>query len=43
MASAGPDWQNNATTQETWGLNYIASRYSTPCGAWAHSQATGWY
>ena len=43
MASAGPDWQNNATTQETWGLDYIASRYSTPCGAWAHSQSTGWY
>jgi resuscitation-promoting factor RpfB len=43
MASAGPDWQNNATTQIKWGLGYIASRYSTPCGAWAHSQATGWY
>lgn len=43
MASAGPDWQTNATTQITWGLGYIKGRYGTPCGAWAHSQATGWY
>jgi resuscitation-promoting factor RpfB len=43
MATAGPDWQNNATTQIKWGLGYIASRYGTPCSAWAHSQSTGWY
>lgn len=43
MASAGSDWQTNATTQITWGLGYIKARYRTPCGAWAHSQATGWY
>jgi uncharacterized protein YabE (DUF348 family) len=43
MASAGPDWQNNANTQINWGLGYIASRYGTPCGAWAHSQAANWY
>ncbi len=43
MGSAGPDWQTNATTQINWGLGYIAGRYGTPCGAWAHSQATGWY
>jgi hypothetical protein len=43
MAGAGPDWQNNATTQIKWGLGYIKSRYSTPCGAWAHSQSSGWY
>ncbi|WP_345434421.1 lytic transglycosylase domain-containing protein [Actinoallomurus vinaceus] len=43
MSSAGPDWQNNATTQIKWGLGYIKSRYSTPCGAWGHSQSTGWY
>jgi hypothetical protein len=43
MASAGPDWQNNAHTQIKWGLGYIAGRYGTPCGAWAHSQATNWY
>jgi hypothetical protein len=43
MSTAGPDWQNNATTQIKWGLNYIKSRYSSPCGAWEHSQSTGWY
>jgi hypothetical protein len=43
MASAGPDWQSNPTTQITWGLGYITGRYGTPCGAWAHSQSAGWY
>jgi hypothetical protein len=43
MASAGPDWQTNATTQIQWGLGYISGRYGTPCGAWSHSQSTGWY
>ena len=43
MATAGPDWQTNAATQIRWGLGYIQSRYGSPCAAWAHSQATGWY
>ena len=43
MASAGPDWQNNAATQINWGLGYISGRYGDPCGAWGHSQSTGWY
>ncbi|GAB3856358.1 hypothetical protein GCM10028801_13390 [Nocardioides maradonensis] len=43
MASAGPDWQNDAATQIKWGLGYIQDRYGSPCGAWGHSQATGWY
>jgi hypothetical protein len=43
MASAGPNWQNDARTQIKWGLGYIKGRYSNPCGAWAHSQSTGWY
>ena len=43
MASAGPDWQNNAATQIRWGLSYIKGRYETPCGAWAHSEAKNWY
>jgi hypothetical protein len=25
------------------GLIYIENRYGSPCGAWAHSQSTGWY
>jgi hypothetical protein len=43
MASAGSDWATNPATQIAWGLGYITSRYSTPCGAWATSQARGWY
>lgn len=43
MASAGADWQTSATTQITWGLGYVAGRYGTPCGAWAHSENVGWY
>jgi hypothetical protein len=44
MASAGADWRTNAATQIRWGLNYIASRYGDPCGAWSTWQAHGgWY
>jgi hypothetical protein len=43
MASAGADWQTNAATQIKWGLGYIKGRYGTPCAAWGHSQAKGWY
>jgi hypothetical protein len=43
MASVGADWRTDAATQIAWGLGYIASRYGTPCGAWGHSQAIGWY
>ena len=43
MASAGADWRTDPATQIRWGLSYIASRYGTPCGAWAHSQSNGWY
>jgi hypothetical protein len=43
MAAAGADWRTNPVTQMKWGLGYIAGRYGTPCGAWWHSQATGWY
>lgn len=43
MASAGADWQTNPATQIAWGLGYIAGRYGNACGAWGHSQSTGWY
>lgn len=43
MASAGADWETNPVTQIRWGLGYIADRYGSPCGAWGHSQANGWY
>jgi hypothetical protein len=43
MASAGADWATNATTQIRWGLGYIQQVYGSPCAAWDHSQAVGWY
>ncbi|HTA02610.1 MAG TPA: lytic transglycosylase domain-containing protein [Streptosporangiaceae bacterium] len=43
MASAGADWQTNPATQIKWGLGYIKSIYGTPCGAWSHEEADGWY
>jgi hypothetical protein len=43
MASAGPDWKSNASTQIKWGLTYIKDTYGSPCGAWNHEQADGWY
>ena len=43
MATVGADWKTNPATQITWGLNYIAGRYGTPCGAWQSFSAKGWY
>jgi hypothetical protein len=43
MASAGPDWETNAATQIRWGLGYIRGMYGSPCAAWSHEEATGWY
>ncbi len=43
MSSAGADWATNPVTQIRWGLGYIQDRYGSPCGAWGHSQAVGWY
>jgi len=43
MASAGPDWQTDAATQIRWGLEYIQATYGSPCAAWDHEEATGWY
>ena len=43
MAAAGPDYMTDPATQIRWGLGYIASAYGTPCGAWAHETADGWY
>lgn len=43
MATAGADWQTNAATQISWGLDYIQRGYGTPCSAWSHSQSMNWY
>ncbi|AVV40756.1 transglycosylase SLT domain-containing protein [Streptomyces sp. ID05-04B] len=42
-ASAGSDWQSNPATQIKWGLNYMDSRYGSPCEAWSFWQANHWY
>ncbi|NYI25319.1 CHAP domain-containing protein [Aeriscardovia aeriphila] len=39
----GPGWEDDYRVQIKWGLGYIQGRYGNPCGAWAHSQANGWY
>ena len=43
MASAGADWQSDAATQISWGLGYIRAAYGSPCAAWGHEEAAGWY
>jgi HPt (histidine-containing phosphotransfer) domain-containing protein len=43
MAAYGSDWRTNPVTQIKWGLDYIEDRYGSPCSAWSHSQAKGWY
>ena len=43
MGSVGPDWQTDAATQIRWGLKYIQGIYGSPCAAWSHEKADGWY
>ncbi|MCX5237155.1 transglycosylase SLT domain-containing protein [Streptomyces prunicolor] len=43
MSSVGSDWQTNPATQIKWGLNYMDSRYGSPCEAWSFWQANNWY
>ncbi|MFF4044310.1 MULTISPECIES: aggregation-promoting factor C-terminal-like domain-containing protein [unclassified Streptomyces] len=43
MSSVGSDWQTNPATQIKWGLNYMNSRYGSPCEAWSFWQANHWY
>jgi hypothetical protein len=43
MATAGPHWRTNATTQIRWGLRYIKGRYGSPRRAWQHEVVYGWY
>ncbi|KPI27224.1 Lytic transglycosylase catalytic [Actinobacteria bacterium OK074] len=43
MSSVGSDWRTNPATQIKWGLNYMNSRYGSPCEAWSFWQANSWY
>jgi len=40
---AGLGGRSDPATQVRWGLGYIQATYGTPCGAWAHEEADGWY
>ena len=42
-ASTGIAKTSDGYRQIDAGLIYIDSRYGSPCGAWSHSQSTGWY
>lgn len=43
MAVAGEDWKVSYQTQINWGLDYISSRYGTPCSALNFHYANNWY
>jgi len=43
MASVASDWRTNPATQIKWGLNYMNSRYGSPCGAWQFWQGHNYY
>ena len=43
MASSGADYLTNPKTQINWGLDYIESRYGSPCGALNFHYANNWY
>jgi hypothetical protein len=44
MAVAGADYMTSGYTQLRWMIDdYIVPQYTTPCGAWAHEVAMGWY
>ncbi|SDP34160.1 hypothetical protein SAMN05660199_03667 [Klenkia soli] len=42
-AGTGIAKTSNGFRQIDAGLIYLDERYGSPCGGWAHSQATGWY
>jgi hypothetical protein len=42
-ASTGIAKTSDGYRQIDAGLIYIENRYGSPCGAWSHSQAQGWY
>jgi hypothetical protein len=43
MASVAADYLTDPTTQIKWGLGYISAAYGTPCAAWNHEEADGFY
>lgn len=42
-SAAAREYLSTPSVQIAWGLTYISGRHGTPCAAWSHSQAKGWY
>lgn len=38
-----PGYMTSAEVQIRWGLDYIRSRYGSPCSAWGFKSSRGWY
>lgn len=43
MESIASDWRTNPVTQIRWGLQYIGTRYDSPCKAWAKFKRSRYY
>ncbi len=43
MASVAADWRDNPATQIIWGVQYMKSRYGSPCAAKSHWESAGNY
>ncbi len=43
MASAGADWRTNPATQIIWGVQYMKTRYGSPCEARSYWESHGNY
>ena len=43
MESVGTDWRTNPVTQIRWGLEYINSRYGSPCAAFSKWKRSRYY
>jgi hypothetical protein len=43
MSVYGSDYRTNPATQIKWGLDYVKSRYRTPCAAWTFWLDHHWY
>lgn len=43
MASAGPDYLTNPTTQIQWCITYVQNRYTNPANAWRFWQLHHWF
>lgn len=43
MASVAADWRDNPATQIIWGVQYMKSRYGSPCGTKSHWESAGNY